>query len=139
MSAYFKEFEINTKGFTDIKNITDNVDGILKTSGIKEGIAVISVPGSTASITTIEYEPGLLKDLPEILEKVAPQSREYFHNETWHDGNGFSHIRASIMGPSLSISIHNGNLVLGTWQQIVLVDFDNRSRKRNVAVQIVGE
>ncbi len=139
MATYFKKFEINTKGFTDIKDITSIIQGILKESNVNEGIAVISVPGSTASITTIEYEPGLLKDLPEILEKVAPQSREYFHNETWHDGNGFAHIRASIMGPSLSIPIHNGNLVLGTWQQIVLVDFDNRSRRRNVVVQIVGE
>ena len=139
MSTYFKKFEIDTKGFTDIKDITSIVGEILKESNVKEGVAVISVPGSTASITTIEYEPGLLRDLPEILEKVAPQSREYFHNETWHDGNGFAHIRASIMGPSLSIPIHNGDLVLGTWQQIVLVDFDNRSRRRNVVVQIVGE
>jgi len=139
MSTYFDRFEIDTKGFTDIKDITPKIGEILKKSGIKEGIIVISVPGSTASITTIEYEPGLLKDLPEILEKIAPQSRKYFHNETWHDGNGFAHIRASLMGPSLSIPVHNRNLVLGTWQQIVLVDFDNRSRRRNVAVQIVGE
>jgi len=139
MMTYFKEFELNTKGFTDIKDITGNVKDILKASGIKEGITTISIPGSTASITTIEYEPGLLKDLPGILEKIAPQNQEYFHNETWHDGNGFAHIRASIIGPSISVPIHNGSLVLGTWQQIVVVDFDNRSRRRNIAVQIVGE
>ena len=139
MAAFYKTFQLDTKGFTDIKDITENVRYIVSESKIKEGIVVISVPGSTASITTIEYEPGLLKDLPEILEGIAPQNREYYHNETWHDGNGFAHIRASIMGPSLSLPVHNGEPVLGTWQQIVFVDFDNRSRRRTVAVQVVGE
>jgi len=133
------KFYIKTRGRNDIQDITDKVQSILSESGIKEGNILCFVAGSTASLTTIEYEPGLLKDLPEALELIAPMNKIYHHDDTWHDGNGYAHVRASLIGPSLTIPFSKGKLLLGTWQQIILIDFDNRSRERAVIVQIIGE
>ena len=133
------KFYIKTKGRNDIQDITDKVQSILSESGIKEGNILCFVSGSTASLTTIEYEPGLIKDLPEALELIAPMNKIYHHDDTWHDGNGYAHVRASLIGPSLTIPFSKGKLLLGTWQQIILIDFDNRSRERAVIVQIIGE
>ena len=133
------KFFIKTKGRNDIQDITDKVQSILSESGVKEGNILCFVSGSTASLTTIEYEPGLLKDLPEALENIAPMNKIYHHDDTWHDGNGYAHVRASLIGPSLTIPFSKGKLLLGTWQQIILIDFDNRSRERAVIVQIIGE
>jgi len=130
---------ISTKGFTDIIDVTAEVAGVIDRSEIKSGIATVFISGSTAGVTTIEYEPGLLKDLPEALEKVAPMKKRYYHDATWGDGNGFAHVRAAMLGCSLTIPFKDGRMLLGTWQQIVVVDFDNRSRNREVVVQIMGE
>jgi len=139
VKIYTDEIKFSTKGFDDIIDITKAVVEILRESSIKNGIVTLFIPGSTGGITTIEYEPGLKKDFPEMMEKIAPQNKNYHHNETWHDGNGFSHLRASLIGPSLTVPIANGELTLGTWQQIVFIDFDNRSRKRSVIAHIIGD
>ena len=133
------EFPVKTKGFTDIIDITTQVEKILNDSRFTEGSILIFASGATAGITTIEYEPGLLKDYPEFFEKIIPSNVSYAHDETWHDGNGFSHIRASLQGASFTVPFSGGKLLLGTWQQIILVDFDNRSRNRKVVVQITGK
>ena len=132
-------FTVETKGFTDIIDITPRVSQIVSESGIMEGSALVFVPGSTAGITTIEYEPGLLKDYPEFFERIIPSNKRYSHDDTWHDGNGFSHVRAALQGASFTVPFSAGKLLLGTWQQIILVDFDNRGRSRRVIVQINGE
>ena len=139
MSVYCGELNIKTSGEVDIINITDDVQDIVNKSKIKDGIACLFVPGSTGTITTIEYEPGLMKDLPKALQKIAPKGEYYNHHETWHDDNGHSHVRASIMGPSITIPIKNGKLLHGTWQQIVFVELDTRPRNRNLVIEIVGE
>ena len=130
---------VSTKGFTDLKDLTPHVRQALRESGMREGTATIFVSGSTAGITTIEYEPGLLEDLPAAFEKLAPMKARYAHDATWHDGNGYAHVRAALLGPSLVVPFANGELLLGTWQQIVLVDFDNRPRRREIIVQFAGE
>ncbi|NUO78734.1 YjbQ family protein [candidate division KSB1 bacterium] len=133
------KISVSTKGFTDIKDLTPQVRQALRESGLQEGTATIFVSGSTAGITTIEYEPGLLEDLPTAFEKLAPMKARYTHDDTWHDGNGYAHVRAALLGPSLVVPFANGDLLLGTWQQIVLVDFDNRPRRREIVVQFAGE
>lgn len=130
---------LNTKGERDILDITSGVQDEVTRANVKNGIACVFVPGATAAITTIEYEPGLLEDFPNALERLFPKRIEYAHERAWHDGNGHSHVRASFLGPSLSVPIIDGRLSLGTWQQIVLVELDIRPRKREVIVQIVGE
>ena len=130
---------INTKGFSDIIDITPNVFSYVEKAGIFSGLITIFCPGSTGALTTIEYEPGVLRDLKEALEKIAPSDIPYHHDKRWGDGNGFSHVRAALMKPSLSIPIVDGKPTLGTWQQIVFIDFDNRARSRNIVVQIIGE
>ena len=122
----------------DIIDITHDVQEIVEESGIEDGIVLIFCPGSTGAITTIEYEDGLLYDLPQALEKIAPKNAYYRHEEKWHDGNGHSHVRASIIGPSLTVPIENRRLILGTWQQIVFVECDVRARRRKIIVHIVG-
>ena len=134
-----RSIRINTKGNCDIIDITGRVASCVRDSGIKTGIAAIFVPGSTGALTTIEYEPGLVQDIREAFEIVAPRHGEYHHNIRWHDGNGFSHVRAALLGPSLTVPFNDRNLLLGTWQQIVFIDFDNRSRSRELVVQIIGE
>jgi secondary thiamine-phosphate synthase enzyme len=128
-----------TQGHCDIIDITAKVQHELERQKIRRGLATLFVSGSTASLTTIEYESGVLKDLQELLEKLIPSNRKYHHDDRWRDDNGFSHLRASLLGPSLQVPIEDGRLLLGTWQQIVLLDFDNRPRTREVVVQIMGE
>ena len=130
-------FKVQTKGFNDIIDITDKTEKIVEDSGVDNGIAMIFVVGSTAGITTIEYEKGVVEDLKEIFEKIAPVKGNYYHEEAWHDGNGFSHVRAAILKPSLTVPIESGKLLLGTWQQLVLVDFDNKPRERTIIVKII--
>ncbi len=139
MIVYQDEIPVRTKGESDIIDITDDVQKIVSKSGVKEGIACIFVPGSTGAITTIEYEPGLKKDLPITLERIAPKNEYYHHHETWHDYNGHSHVRASIIGPSLTVPISNGRVIHGTWQQIVFIEMDVRSRERRLVVKVLGE
>lgn len=128
----------STRGNCDVVDITDEVQSLIKKNNFDEGNLVIFVGGSTAGVTTIEYEPGLLKDYPNFFEKIIPSNINYEHDNTWHDGNGHSHIRASIQGASLTVPFAQGRLLIGTWQQIVFVDFDNRSRKREIIVQLFG-
>ena len=139
MKISSKEIVISTEGNCDIKDITDEVRKVLKDSKLKEGNCNVFSIGSTASVTTIEYEPGLLKDIPRILEKLIPAYAKYQHNDTWGDNNGHSHIRSAIIGTSLNIPFIKSELTLGTWQQIVLIDFDNRKRTRRIIVQLIGE
>lgn len=130
---------VKTKGFSDIVNITETVNRIVADSGIQNGIVTVFVVGSTASVSTIEYEPALNEDFRDTLEKIASVRMHSRHSATWGDDNGFSHIRATLMGPSLTVPFQNQRLILGTWQQIVLIDHDNRPRQRSVFVQVIGE
>lgn len=132
-------FTLKSKGDCQIIDITDKVQQILSDNSFIEGNALVFVPGSTAGITTIEYEPGLLKDYPNFFEKIIPKNQNYHHDNTWHDGNGHSHIRASLQGVSFTVPFKDKSLILGTWQQIIFVDFDNRARNREVIVQITGK
>ncbi|MFO7444780.1 MAG: secondary thiamine-phosphate synthase enzyme YjbQ [Ignavibacteriaceae bacterium] len=131
--------EFETKGLTDIIDITDQIHNEIKSRQFSEGNVLIFGSGSTSGITTIEYEPGLLKDYPAFFEKIIPSNISYFHDETWNDANGYSHVRASLQGCSLTVPFKDGKLLLGTWQQIVLIDFDNTPRKRKLVLQITGK
>jgi len=133
------EFHIQTEGRTDIIDITNRVEQLLSESGLDEGSALVFAPGSTAGITTIEYEPGLLQDYPDFFEKIIPSGDRYAHDDTWHDGNGYSHVRAALQGASFTVPFSRRKLLLGTWQQIILVDFDHRPRDRRVIVQLSGK
>lgn len=137
MTIINEKFTVHTKGNTDIKDITRHVQNTVYKHSLQNAVVYVYVAGSTVSITNIEYEPGLLKDLPEALEKIAPVDKEYHHDETWHDGNGYAHVRASIVGNSTMVPLIDGALQLGQWQQIVLMDFDNKARTRTVHVQIL--
>jgi len=128
-----------TAGFCDIIDITGKIKEHIEQANIRAGMVTIFVSGSTAALTTIEHEPGLIQDLKEFVEKYIPSNRRYHHDDRWGDDNGFSHLRASLFGPSLTIPIENGALSLGTWQQVILLDFDNRPRKREIIVQLIGE
>lgn len=129
---------LSTEGFCHVIDVTGQIQQRVEESGVKNGTATIFVVGSTAGVTVVEYEPGLVKDLEDLFNKLAPPTRDYHHEETWHDGNGFSHVRASLLKPSLVVPIQNGKMRLGTWQQVVVLDFDNRPRSREVAVQVMG-
>ncbi len=137
MSLICEKFTVHTKGNTDIVDITKDVKNVVYRHSLKDAVVYVYVAGSTVSITNIEFEPGLLVDLPEALEKIAPVDKDYHHDETWHDGNGYAHVRASIVGNSTMVPLLEGALQLGQWQQIVLVDFDNKQRTRTVHVQIL--
>ena len=139
MTVITKTIRVKTKGEDDIIDITKQTSKIIESSEIKNGTVTIFVSGSTAALTTIEYEPGLLSDFPKMLERVVPKNIDYGHDQRWHDGNGHSHVRASLLGPSLTIPFSNRNLMLGTWQQIVLLELDTQSRERNLVLQILGE
>jgi secondary thiamine-phosphate synthase enzyme len=139
MTVITKEIEINSKGENDMVDITDQTLKAILESKLENGIVTIFVSGSTAAVTTIEYEPGLRKDFSIMLNRIIPKDVEYKHDETWHDGNGHSHIRASLIGPSLTVPFKDRNLILGTWQQIVFIELDTRSRERRIALQIIGE
>lgn len=134
------QIEVSTRGNNQVINLTEQVVGCIEVGNISQGIATIFVIGSTAGITTTEFEPGLVnRDLKAAFEGIAPENGRYLHEETWHDDNGHSHVRATLVGPSLSVPICDGHPVLGTWQQIVLIDFDTRPRDRKIVVQVVGE
>lgn len=128
-----------TKGNADIIDISSQVKSKIDESGIKNGTVTVFVPGSTGAVTTIEYEPGVVDDLQKAVDRIAPQNIPYAHDQRWGDGNGHSHVRASLLGPSLTVPIIGGQPRLGTWQQIIFIDFDNRPRSRELVVQIMGE
>ena len=132
--------QLKTNGFTDIVDITSKVQGILEKEGFVEGSVLISAIGSTTGITTVEYEPGLVNhDISEMLDKLAPYGVQYEHNKTWGDDNGAAHLRSTLIGTSQIIPFENGKLILGTWQQIIFMDFDTRPRSREIVVQIMGQ
>lgn len=139
MTVMTTQLSINTRGEGDILDVTEDVAEAVFESSLKNGVVTIFVQGSTGALTTIEYEPGLLKDLPNVLERVAPKELEYEHERRWHDGNGHSHVRASIIGPCLTVPFVNGRLTLGTWQQIVFLELDIHSRSRTLILQMIGE
>lgn len=133
------KIRVKTKGFCDIHDLTPEAQRKIAESGVENGQATFFVAGSTAGLTTVEYEPGLVKDLEELFERLIPQGKYYHHEEAWHDGNGFAHVRASLLKGSLTVPVIEGKPTLGTWQQVVLIDFDNRPRNREVILQIMGE
>lgn len=137
--TYTAKIKKSTKGFCDVVDLSSEVGDIVAQSKIRNGLVCVFVSGSTAAITSIEYESGVINDLKRAIEKIAPEKDEYEHNKKWGDGNGFSHVRAALLKANLTIPIVDGQMALGTWQQVVLIDFDNRSRDREVIVQIVGE
>jgi secondary thiamine-phosphate synthase enzyme len=137
--VFGKEITLQTKGYSDVKDITDQVQEVIGESGIVNGLVNISVIGSTASISTIEYEPALVQDVQNELEKWVPSTLKSLHSQTWGDDNGFAHIRATLMGPGITVPVVGGKVLLGTWQQIIVIDHDNRSRTRRVYVQVLGE
>ena len=139
MTVITKTISIQTKKDADLIDITNHVSAVLKSSGLNEGIVTIFVPGATGSVSTIEYEPGLLKDIPKALERIAPSDIEYAHHKTWGCDNGKSHVRATFLGPGLVVPFINSKLILGMWQQIVFMDFDTKARKRKLIVQVMGE
>ena len=131
--------QLHSAGEGDIIDITTQLSTIVKKSKIRNGTVTIFVSGSTAAVTTIEYEPGLVHDFPKMLSRIVPKEIEYQHDNTWHDGNGHSHIRSSLIGPSITVPIISGKLTLGTWQQVVLLEMDTRSRNRTLILQLIGE
>lgn len=139
MKIVNEKITLETKGNPDLIDMTDRLRGILSKEKLKKGSLLVFVIGSTAAITTFEYEGGLIKDMEELYERLIPRGKRYHHDDTWGDANGFSHMRATLQGPSLTIPFDNGKLMLGTWQQVVLAEFDNRPRQREVVVQIIGE
>lgn len=139
MTVKTKQLSVHTKREGDMLDITSEVADAVVETELKNGIVTVFVPGSTGALTTIEYEPGLLKDFPDMLERIAPKNLAYEHEKRWHDGNGHSHVRASLIGPSLTVPFANGRLTLGTWQQIIFIELDVRSRARNLILQIIGE
>ncbi len=139
MPVITKKIKLNTKGNTDIIDITSRVASAVSGAGMEKGVVTIFVPGSTGGLSTVEYEPGLIQDLKNFFEKIAPSSLTYQHNLRWHDGNGCAHVRAAFLGPSISVPFIDGEMQLGTWQQIVFIDFDTRAREREIIVQVVGE
>ncbi len=134
-----KEITFSTKGAGDIIDLSGEIAGLLGNCGVTSGIVTAFTPSATSGLTTLEFEPGLRKDVPELMEKLVPSGMAYKHDQTWHDGNGFSHLRAALIGPDITIPFTAGKLHLGTWQQVVFLEFDNRPRDRRVVVQIMGE
>ena len=137
--VFTETFSLSTRGFCDIINITENVAAAADRSGVANGSVTAFCPGSTCSITTIEYEPGVIRDLARAIEEIVPSNVPYEHDRRWGDGNGFSHVRAALLKPSITVPLLGKRLALGTWQQIVFLDFDNRARTRDVIVQVIGE
>src|ERR671933_1018406 len=139
MSVVTRTINVSSNGENDMIDITTQINESVKATMLQDGIVTVFVSGSTAAVTTIEYEPGLKKDFPKMLARIAPREIEYEHDNTWHDGNGHSHVRASLIGPSLTVPFKSRNLMLGTWQQIVLIEMDIRPRKRSIILQMMGE
>jgi secondary thiamine-phosphate synthase enzyme len=138
MEIHRTDISCQTTADTDIIDITPHVTEVVRNSGLRDGVVFLFISGSTAALTTIEYESGVIDDLVEIIDKIAPQDIPYQHNLRWGDGNGYSHVRASLLGPSLNLPVANKKLLIGPWQQIVLLDFDNKPRERGVVIQIIG-
>lgn len=138
MTCFSGKFSIKTSGKDDIHDITDRVEQQVSRSGIRDGLVCVFVVGSTGALTTVEYEPGLVSDLQDAMERLYPKNIDYEHHRRWGDGNGHSHVRASMLGPSLVVPVNDGSLVLGTWQQIVFLELDIRSRSRELVVQVLG-
>jgi len=139
MAVVTAKLQLTTRGEADIHDITDAVAKVIKDSGVKSGVATLFCPSSTSALTTIEYESGAISDLKRLFDEIVPPDRDYAHNARWGDGNGHSHVRAALLGASLSVPFVNVSLTLGTWQQIIYLDFDNRPRRRELVVQIMGE
>jgi secondary thiamine-phosphate synthase enzyme len=139
MSVKSYDFHVDTKGYGDIIDVSKQVQELVRKSALSNGIATVFIPGSTASVTTVEFESGLLSDLQSAFDRLVPTELDYAHDARWGDGNGFSHVRAALIKASLSVPFSDGSLNLGHWQQIVVIDFDNRPRKRRVLVQVMGE
>lgn len=139
MAVVTKSFEVKSKREGEVLDVTAEVRKALSDSGLSDGVATVFVVGSTAAVTTMEFEPGLVADFPEMLERVVPKDHDYKHHRKWHDANGHSHVKASLMGPSISIPFVGGEYVLGEWQQVVYLEFDIRPRTRKIVVQLVGE
>ena len=139
LGTFHTTLTLETKGNCDMIDITESVQQSVSDSGLNTGICTVFCPGSTGSLTTIEYEGGLLIDFPVAMERIAPKDAVYEHHIRWQDGNGHSHIRASVLGPSITITFVNGELTLGTWQQVTFIDFDNKSRSRRLEVVLIGE
>ena len=139
MTIRTTQIELRTRGHCDVKDVTSALRDVLAKCDLQEGQATVFVSGSTAGVTTVEFEPGLVKDLAEFFQKIIPEGPAYHHHDTWGDDNGSSHIRAALLKPSLTIPFAGGQLLLGTWQQVVVIDFDTRPRQRTVVFQIVGE
>jgi secondary thiamine-phosphate synthase enzyme len=139
MTLHQDQVSISTAGHRDMREITDDVAEIVRASGIRTGIAHIFNVGSTGAVGTIEFEPGLQRDLPEILDQLIPPSRAYGHEQAWHDGNGHSHLQATWLGPDLTVPVRDGRLVLGTWQQIFHLECDIKPRRREIVVTVIGE
>ncbi len=139
MKVISDSLSFSTGGFSEMKDLTGDVSKKLAENKLKNGIVNLFVPGSTGGLTTIEYESGLVQDFSELMEKIIPSNVTYHHDARWGDGNGFSHVRSSLLGPSLTVPFSDGMLSLGTWQQIVFLDFDNRSRSRTILLQFIGE
>jgi len=139
MRVVSRKIRFSTQGNVDIVNLTERVARNLEEAGLSKGVVNIFVPGATAAVTTMEYEPGLVEDFPTVIEGLVPKEKAYLHDETHLDRNAHSHLRATLLGPSLTVPFEKGELILGTWQQIIFVDFDNRPRKREVIIQIIGE
>jgi secondary thiamine-phosphate synthase enzyme len=139
MAVATRQLSLETEGNCDVRDITGQVANELREAGMNDGIVTVFVPGATGAVTTVEFEPGLVRDLKEMFDSVAPQGKRYHHDQKWHDGNGHSHVRASLLGPSLTVPFSDGQLILGTWQQIVFLDFDVRRRSRRLILQFIGE
>lgn len=139
MTVRSLSFTVRTTGNGEVVDLTSRVSELVRGSGVGSGTVTVFVPGSTAGVTTVEFEPGLVEDIDEMFERVAPQAREYHHNLRWHDGNGHAHVRASLLGPSLTVPFTDGRLTLGIWQQLILIDFDNKARDRELVCQVMGE
>lgn len=139
MTVRTESISLSTKGNAEIHDITDQITDAVSKSTLKDGAVTIFCPSSTSGLTTIEYENGALSDLRRLFDEIIPANREYAHNERWHDGNGHSHVRAALLGPSITIPFVDGKLTLGTWQQVIYIDFDNRSRQRKLVIQLIGE
>ena len=139
MTVSCKRIQISTGGHGETINVTSEIAREVSNSGVSSGTVTVFIPGSTAGVTTVEFEPGLVSDMKDMWERIAPEQMNYEHNKAWGDGNGHSHVRASLLGPSITIPFINKRLTLGTWQQIVIIDFDNRPRSREIILQIVGD
>lgn len=139
MTVITKAIKINSKGENDMVDITDRTLKAIQETNLEDGVVTVFVSGSTGAITTIEYEPGLRSDFPKMLNRIVPRNIDYEHDKTWHDGNGHSHVRASLIGPSLTVPFKDGDLILGTWQQIVFMELDTKPRERSITIQVIGE